>query len=63
MNDSILWDDSHQTDTVRDADAVRDFLTSVKQVRRRDGRMDAFDRTKIERSIAAAARAYGLDEF
>ncbi len=48
---------------MNDPDVLREFLTSVKQIRHRDGRMDAFDRTKIERSVAVLARAYGLDSF
>lgn len=44
------------------ADAVWEHLTSVKQIRRRDGRIDDFDADKLFRSIKAACQAAGVEQ-
>ena len=44
------------------ADAVREYLTAVKQIRRRDGRIDDFDADKLFRSIKAACQAAGVEQ-
>lgn len=42
------------------ADAIWAYVTSVKTVRRRDGRVDPFEPAKLERSIRAAFESAGL---
>ena len=42
------------------ASAVWDYVTSVKSIRRRDGRIDDFDPAKLERSIRAAFASAGM---
>ncbi len=44
------------------ADAVRDYLTSVKQIKRRNGKVEAFDPAKLERSLRAAFESAGMDK-
>ncbi|MFH1973283.1 MAG: vitamin B12-dependent ribonucleotide reductase [Patescibacteria group bacterium] len=42
------------------ANAVWEYVTSVKSIRRRDGRIDDFDPAKLERSIRAAFESVGM---
>jgi ribonucleoside-diphosphate reductase beta chain len=52
---------SSQPQTKSVADAVWSYVTSVKTIRRSDGRIEDFDAATLERSIRAAFEASGLN--
>lgn len=64
MNDRDLSGSKHFSDSHAPfegaADLVWSYMTSIKNIQRRDGRIDAFDPSKIERSIRAAFASCGL---
>ncbi|MFH1077692.1 MAG: vitamin B12-dependent ribonucleotide reductase [Patescibacteria group bacterium] len=51
---------SAHSDAKTAANAVWEYVTSVKSIRRRDGRIDDFDPAKLERSIRAAFESVGM---
>ncbi|MCI0479151.1 vitamin B12-dependent ribonucleotide reductase [Candidatus Uhrbacteria bacterium] len=51
---------SVRSDAKTAANAVWEYVTSVKSIRRRDGRIDDFDPAKLERSVRAAFESAGM---
>jgi ribonucleoside-diphosphate reductase alpha chain len=49
-----------ESNAISAAEAVRTYITSVKSIRRRDGKLDDFHPDKLERSIRAAFESAGM---
>lgn len=64
MSEQALRDATQQqaADITRTADAVLGYITSIKSIRKRDGRVEDFQPTKIERTMLLAFQAGGLKD-
>lgn len=62
MSQPLSRTQSPSTDTARISDAVWQFMTSVKSLRKRDGSEEDFDAHKLGRSIQSALQAAGMKQ-